>query len=144
IQERVTYHEFVKVLQDRVTAKFEAYSRRMKKWIFVTAYPTEEGLAAYFNDITELKEKDLKLKRAIELYEHVSKATQDIIYDYDLQADKLVYSNSLQQFMNYTPEQIGYNFQWLQSIIHFDDQKAFITSQQKAIDNKQTNWSCEY
>lgn len=145
IENRITYQEFCRALQERISVRFEAYSRSMKKWILNMAYPTEEGLAIYFIDITEQKEKDLRLKEAMERYELVSKATQDTIYDYDMEQDQLTYHGNYSSLLfNYSPEHIGRNFQWWQSIIHLEDQSMFVKTQQQAIENKHTNWSCEY
>ncbi|MGN6180146.1 MAG: PAS domain S-box protein, partial [Mucilaginibacter sp.] len=85
--ERLAYAHIKKVMHDKVPDKFESYSRHFKKWLSFNAYPTEEGVAVYFNDITEQRNKDQQLKEALERYDMVSMATQDIIYDYDIVND---------------------------------------------------------
>ena len=143
--ERMAYAHIKKVMHNKVSDKFEAYSRHFNKWLSFNVYPTEEGVAVYFNDITEQRNKDKQLKEALERYDMVSMATQDVIYDYDILKDELVYNNRLMQLINAgDAEQIGSGLNWWRSLIHPDDIDAVVTTQQEILNNKQTNWACEY
>lgn len=102
-------------------------------------------------DITELKvlEKEkndylVKLKEAVERYEMVSKATQDVIYEYDVAESKLVYSSSLKTLVNETTIKYVNSINWWRSLIHPADLKGYIHSHEAAIANKDTYWSHEY
>jgi len=66
------YEELKKALDERVAVQFEEYSPLIGKWIYVNAYPTRNGLAVYFRDITEqkrlrdiLKENEYNLRALI-------------------------------------------------------------------------------
>lgn len=143
--ERMAYAHIKKVMHDKVPDKFEAYSRHFKKWLSFNAYPTEEGVAVYFNDITERRNKDQQLKEALERYDMVSMATQDIIYDYDIVRDALVYNGRLISFLNLDEEtEVNHRLQWWRSLIHPDDLEHVEATQRHALDNKRTNWECEY
>ncbi|MFD1255403.1 PAS domain S-box protein [Mucilaginibacter terrae] len=135
---------FKKVISDGKSAKFEEYTEALKKWLSFSVYPTEDGLAIYFQDITEQKEKDLQLKEALNRYDIVSKATHDVIYDYDIIKNTVIYNTSLTQLVNWDIQNIHNNLNWWRSIIHPDDLKEVISSQQKILANKETNWWCEY
>lgn len=143
--ERMAYAHIKKVMHDKVPDKFEAYSRHFKKWLSFNVYPTEEGVAVYFNDITEQRRKDQQLKEALERYDMVSMATQDIIYDYDIATDTLVYNARLIPFLNLGKEtKINYDLQWWRSLIHPDDLEHVEITQRQALESGQTNWECEY
>jgi PAS domain S-box-containing protein len=45
--------EYEHAMQHRATARFESYSEALGRWVQVVAYPSEQGLAVYFRDITE-------------------------------------------------------------------------------------------
>lgn len=45
--------EYRKSVQSRKTARFSSYYPPLEKWFGVTAYPTEDGLAVYFQDVSE-------------------------------------------------------------------------------------------
>ncbi len=47
------YTEYHRALRDQVSVQFEEFFYPLGVWFQVTAYPTSEGLAAYFTDITE-------------------------------------------------------------------------------------------
>jgi PAS domain S-box-containing protein len=144
IVKKVTYQQYQKVLTERVSVKFEAYWRHFNKWHEVEAYPTEDGIAVYFNDITEKKEKDLQLQKAVERYETVAKATQDVIYDYDIVNDNLTFHTDATELIKCFPYDIGNDIKWWRSLLHPEDIPAVLESQHKAITNLETNWRCEY
>ena len=144
-EDRPAYTHLKRVMHDKVSDKFEAYSRHFKKWLSFNVYPTEEGVAVYFNDVTEQRAKDQQLKEALERYDMVSMATQDIIYDHDVLNDKLVYNGRLIPFLNLeNSDQIIDNLSWWRSLIHPDDIGHVSATQQQILDGKQTNWECEY
>ncbi len=143
--ERMAYTHIKKVMHDKVSDKFEAYSRHFKKWLSFNVYPTEEGVAVYFNDITEQRRKDQQLKEALERYDMVSMATQDIIYDYDIRKDELVYNGRLLPFLNLGDNsEVSNHLQWWRSLIHPEDLDHVTATQQQVLHGKQTNWECEY
>jgi PAS domain S-box-containing protein len=136
--------KFRQVIANGRSAKFEEYSYSLNKWLAFSVYPTEEGLAIYFQDITEQKEKDLQLKEALNRYDMVSKATRDVIYDYDIVNDVIIYNTSLSQLVNCDMDKINYNLNWWRSLIHPDDLLEVINSQERVLADKETNWWCEY
>lgn len=144
IDERETYFNLKTVLLQRVPRKFEAYSRQFKKWLSVAAYPTEEGVAVYLHDITEQKEKDIRLKEAVDRYELVLKATQDVIYDFDLVQNKMVYNTSLKNLLNINVEHIENSLEFWRKLVHPDDLEKVMAIQQDVIAGKGSNWNCEY
>ncbi|WDF78609.1 PAS domain-containing protein [Mucilaginibacter sp. KACC 22773] len=138
------YPYYQKALEERVIVRMEEYSMVLNKWIRLAAYPTDDGVAVYFSDITENKLKDIKLKEAVERYELLAQATKDVIYDLNIPADTIVYNASLTQLIDVSYEQITYNLEWWRSLIHPDDVAEVVTSQQKIKNEGKTNWACEY
>jgi PAS domain S-box-containing protein len=143
-ESRVTYKQYQKVLAERVAVKFEAYWRHFKKWHYVSAYPTEEGIAVYFTDITEKKENEIRLNELIERYEIVTKATQDVIYDYDVLSDNLIFNTSITELIGCDIDHIGGDLNWWKSLIHPEDRDRFLRIQQRVIANREPIWRYEY
>lgn len=56
--------EYERALHERCTVAFEAPSIISSRWVDVRAYPTEQGLAAHFRDITDRKQAEEQLKEA--------------------------------------------------------------------------------
>ena len=55
--------EYQRVMSERKTASFEAWSAPLKMWLGVDAYPCAQGLTVYFRDVTE---KHLAAQRLLE------------------------------------------------------------------------------
>ncbi|AYL94938.1 PAS domain-containing protein [Mucilaginibacter celer] len=138
------YPSYQKALEDRVIVKTVDYSLVLDKWISLSAYPTEEGVAVYFSDVTEDKIKDARLKEALERYDLVAQATRDVIYDLDIVNDQIIYNTSLSKLVDIPYEDIQYNLGWWRSLICADDLPQVISSQHKISSEGKTNWSCEY
>jgi|GEM_PF-908811 len=144
IKEDSACAKFREVLKDGESRKFEEYVETLGKWLWLSAYPTEEGLAVYFQDITEQKRKDLQLKEALDRYNIVSKATNDVIYDYDIVYNNIIYNTSLVHLVNCDLSKINYDLHWWRALIHPDDLSSVTSSQEKVLKNKESNWWCEY
>lgn len=143
-QERTTYKQYQKVLAEKVSVKFEAYWRHFKQWHHVSAYPTQEGIAVYFTDITEKKNNEIRLNEIIERYETVTKATLDVVYDYDVIGDNLIFNTRITELMDCDIDHIGGDLRWWRSLIHPEDREGVLKSQQKVIANKEKIWRYEY
>ncbi|MDT3405573.1 PAS domain S-box protein [Mucilaginibacter terrae] len=144
IEGRLTYTQYSKALENNMPVRFEAYWRHFKKWQYVEAYPTGEGIAVYFIDITDKKEKDILLKEAISRYETVSKATKDVIYDLNVLNGELKFYTDVSGLLGCEPEDIGNTLEWWRSQTHPDDIKKVLDSQRMVLNKGETNWQCEY
>ncbi len=66
--ERDFYHQYHRVMNERVAAEFEEYyPAPLDKWFSVHAYPSEEGIAVFFHDITERKKAEHALRQSEKL-----------------------------------------------------------------------------
>ena len=138
------YINYKKVLAENVTVKFEDYSRLMEKWLRFTCYPTKEGAAIYFTDITESKEKDILLQKALERYDLAAKATQDLFYDYDIVNNKLLYSESFGKLANISMlYEADPTHSWL-NMVHPDDVPKLTATYARSLANSAVKHECDY
>ena len=79
------------------------------------------GAVLVFNDITDRKRNEEKVKKAIERYEILSKATSDTIWDWDIVHDSILYNHSIYQMFGYTKAEIENGASWWRSNLHPDD-----------------------
>ncbi|MEO6403992.1 MAG: PAS domain S-box protein, partial [Ferruginibacter sp.] len=87
------YDNYQKAIREKITVHFEAFSKRTNKWFAVSAFPSENGsLSVYFKDVSGSREAADKIKLSEERYNLVSKATNDMVWDWDLLTNK-VYRN---------------------------------------------------
>jgi diguanylate cyclase (GGDEF)-like protein/PAS domain S-box-containing protein len=55
-------HEFGRAMEEHVSTSLEAYYEPLGAWLDIRVYPTNEGLALYFHDITERRELTERLR----------------------------------------------------------------------------------
>jgi PAS domain S-box-containing protein len=60
----VFQQEYERALREQCSVAFETVSPLSSRWVEVRAYPTPQGLAAYFRDITDRKQAEEQLREA--------------------------------------------------------------------------------
>lgn len=97
-------------------------------------------------DITELVESRRSTIEHIERYQMVTQATNDAIWDYDIENDNLYWGDGFLTLFGYDPKKIKTNFEFLLSLIHPDDRKRIYRLIQKYFDPTctKTKWLEEY
>lgn len=138
------YSNLKKVLEGHVVIKFEEYSKTLNKWLRFACFPTKEGVAVYFSDITENKEKDIELQRALDRYDQAARATEDMLYEFDLANNKVSYTQSFGYFSAIdisTAEDPS--AAWL-ALVHQDDLDTLTRAMAKTLQNGADKYQCEY
>ncbi|MBA3539694.1 MAG: GAF domain-containing protein, partial [Deltaproteobacteria bacterium] len=82
--------------------------------------------------------------RAEERYELITRATNDVLWDWDLETNQLTWNARLQGMFRYAPEQIEASIAWWKSKIHPDDRASVETSLTAALRGTATAWEFEY
>jgi len=65
-----TYQSFYRAFKKKMTVTFEQYNERSDRWLEMSVYPSDQGLFAYFKDVTMRKKQEALLaleKRVLEL-----------------------------------------------------------------------------
>ncbi|NCI45097.1 PAS domain S-box protein [Sediminibacterium soli] len=78
-----SYIEYHHVMNDRVSSHFEDYYEPLDLWVSIRAYPTTEGVAIYFMDITEQKKMLEKQAQDERNLRAIINNTQDTIWSLD-------------------------------------------------------------
>jgi PAS domain S-box-containing protein len=71
---------YEQALADRTPTLFEGFSDVLGLWLEVAAYPSEEGLAVYFRDVTENREVREALVESEEQYRLLFESSADAIF----------------------------------------------------------------
>lgn len=74
------YTEYHRAMQDNISVKFEEYYPPLKAWVKASAYPTKDGLAIYFQDITQEKILKMEVEKSEENLSALINNTQDLIW----------------------------------------------------------------
>lgn len=96
-------------------------------WVDNTIIPflNEEGEPFQFLsirfDITQRKEAEARQQEILERYDRVSKATHDVIWDVDFQAQTIKFNDNFKTLLGYDDAEKLYSREWWDSRIHPED-----------------------
>ncbi|MCU0569876.1 MAG: PAS domain S-box protein [Oculatellaceae cyanobacterium Prado106] len=88
VAETAFYREYHRAIAKQVTVEFEEFYAPLNTWFAVHAYPSTDGLVAYFQDITQRKQAEEKIREQAMLIDVAS----DAIYVRDL-ANRIIFWN---------------------------------------------------
>lgn len=94
-------------------------------------------------DITDRVRAEEKLREASELYRLIGRATNDVIWDWNLLTQEIKWNEAVVVHFGCTPAEIRTLPQWEQRI-HPEDREAVSQSLQAALDTGLEGWSAEY
>ncbi|MFC5499325.1 PAS domain S-box protein [Caenimonas terrae] len=77
------HQQYEKALAEGVTVRFEGYSVALDMWLKVVAYPSAQGLAVYFRDITQARRARQDLAASEERYRMLFETSRDAILQTD-------------------------------------------------------------
>lgn len=138
------YTEYHRAVEKRETVKFEEYYAPINAWLGVTAYPSHNGLAVYFRDVTEQKRNEAALRESEERFRVVAKATADTIWDWNLDTGTMWWNEGLYNVFGYRPEQVEPDSRSFLSRIHPDDKQRVVDLIQSVLENGADEWKAEY
>ena len=106
------------------------------------------GVSAIARDITERNRTEAALRASEERYQLVARATNDVIWDYDISTGSVLVSEARRAlFGDAMPERAivaGRTLQWCHDFIHPDDADRVAASIDRAIATGSDVWSADY
>lgn len=129
--------QYQKALENQETVTFCEFYPSLNKWLNISAYPIPDGLAVYFRDVTR---EHADQERA----NLISKATNDVIWDWNLTTDEVWWNDSMTEIFGYTLSELEPGSESWTRRIHPDDLEQVINSLNKVIDSDEEYWSGEY
>lgn len=104
----------------------------------------EKLLAKSIQYSIERKKTIETLRESKEKYEYVNKATNDIIWEWDLFTNEVVRSYALVSGFGYAEHEIKHKIEWWHQKIHPSDKERVVKKIQAGIDHKDKLWQDEY
>lgn len=95
-------------------------------------------------DITDSLTKAEKLKESELRYELASRATREVIWDWNLKSDDVYWNKALTTEMGYSDSDRQSNGKWWYEHIHPEDRERVVHGIHEVIDHKGTFWSDNY
>lgn len=129
--------QYRKAFETGHSVVFEAYFPPLQCWFEIRVYPFEQGLAVYFQDVTERRASE-------ERFRLLSIATNDAIWDWDLIHDKVWWNEGFEKMFGFSRAVIEPSSECWTSRIHPDDRDEILASVHAAIEGKSEGWTAEY
>jgi diguanylate cyclase (GGDEF)-like protein/PAS domain S-box-containing protein len=95
-------------------------------------------------DISERLKTEERLEQSVERFEIVARATNDVVWDWNLITDQVWWNENFQKVFGYAPYEIGAYIDSWTSRIHPDEVGAVKQAIRGAIDRGDKAWSGEY
>lgn len=92
----------------------------------------------------QLQKGKVELDALLNIYEVVTRATSDVIWDYNIISDKLTWLSGYKEVFGYKDKLVATNVFWNMKRIHEDDRDAIIASFRKVLTEKKQKWNAEY
>ncbi|GAB3020713.1 hypothetical protein GCM10027284_45110 [Cyclobacterium sediminis] len=131
--------------QYRKNIHFEMFSERRKIWLNVNCYPSEEGISVFTKDITQEKLISEKIQLSNERFEKIAEATNDAIWDYDVENNEVFRGVGFKNLFGYGLKDISTDIAALQKLIHPEDRERIRVKFKEFLNSDTlTNWFEEY
>jgi len=105
----------------------------------------EDGnVLAFGRDVTERNRDEEKMKKAVERYEILSRATSDTIWDWDMKNDTILYNKGISKMFGYSFDEIDNGADWWKDNIHKDDKSRIENILGEAFKNRTGAIQLEY
>lgn len=138
------YPEFHRAINHNLAVQFEEYFQPLQLWVEVAAYPSTEGLSVYVKDITERKRQQAELQSSNERFALACRATNDIIWDWDVRNNTVLRSEGFTRY-GYSPNELESSATSWVDVIHPDDREEVAESNRAALQNSEiTYWEAGY
>jgi PAS domain S-box-containing protein len=96
------------------------------------------------NDVTERVRIEAALRLSHERFDYVTRATEDAVWDRNVEENTIWWNGGLQRLFGIPPEEIEYTAEWARERVHPDDREAVTRSVNEAIESGADQWACEY
>lgn len=107
--------EYRRAVAEQTKVEFEAYYQPLDLWAQVNAYPSEDGLSIYFQDITDRKRSEFLLQQSESRFRRLSEANIIGVIVGDFQGEVLEANDAFLRLIGYSQEDL------IQGRIQWDD-----------------------
>jgi two-component system, cell cycle sensor histidine kinase and response regulator CckA len=95
-------------------------------------------------DVTDQRKAERAVKSTDERLRFVAKATTDVIWDWDIATNALVWNDSVETVFGHKQHQIYPEIQWWYDHLHPEDRDRVIAGVQTALKDGTTSWNDQY
>lgn len=113
-------------------------------WLDMRVHPWGDGVAVFFRDVTERRRAEIELAATQERYQLAARATNDIIWDWDIVANDIGWNAAAADIFGSSPALPSSAIEDWAERIHPDDRARITASLDDAVAGNSSYWSAEY
>lgn len=117
-------HEYRRAVEQNVTADFEEYFPPLTKWFGVRAYPSEQGLAVYFRDVTRSRELTAELVNERSRLVTAQAVAKIGSWEGDLSLINNIWSAETYRIFETTPDRFQPTHEGFLQLVHPEDRET--------------------
>ncbi len=118
------YKEYHNAMETMKPSHFdEYYPEPLNKWLEMHCYPSEEGLAVHFRDVTERKELEEASHLLNIRFEMAQRAARVGVWDWDMKTDHLEWTPEMFNLFGLDPQKTTASFDSWNVILHPEDKE---------------------
>jgi len=136
--------EYRRALAESRTVVFEEYYEPLQTWFAVRAYPSDQGLAIYFRDVTESRRADAKLRESEERFRLFARATNDAVWDWNVATNQLWWNEGYVTLFGLPAEGMDPSYEAWVARLHPDDRERVLAVLDQMIDGGGDTFTTEY
>jgi two-component system, sensor histidine kinase and response regulator len=140
----ISHLEYERALRDNVAVQFETFYPPLGTWFDARAFPSTQGLAVYFRDITAVRRAGDALRTNEERFRLLAKATNDAIRDWDLATNALWWNEGFEALFGYQRAEVDSTVNSWTDYIHPDDLIRVTNGIHHVIETGGEGWTDEY
>jgi diguanylate cyclase (GGDEF)-like protein/PAS domain S-box-containing protein len=125
-------------------AAFEEFYPPAQTWKERRVFPSGEGLAVYFTDISERKRLQEIERRDAERFRIVASTITDVIWDWDPVQNHISWSEGIGRLFGYCASACEDGIKWWACNVHPDERVRVVSGLFKAMEGGQESWQDEY
>lgn len=136
--------QYQRVMSDGIPTEFDHYFPKSDRWLGIRVFPIPDGFAIYVKDVSENRRARRAIEESEERFRLLSKATNDAIWDWDLNADIIWWNEGIETIFGFHRDEVGASIAFWESLIHPDEKDRVYKSVLHAIASHEEQWSAEY
>ncbi|QWC20321.1 PAS domain S-box protein [Halorubrum sp. 2020YC2] len=101
--------------------RFEQHVDRLGADLVVNAYPTDDGLALYFRDVTEKREQERELRELSERLRLAVEGADVGVWDWNVRTDEVRFDERWAAMLGHETDEIAFDLSSWEDRVHSDD-----------------------
>lgn len=106
LKNRPVYHFLINSFNIQKEQFFDGYSPFFKKWVQISAYPSDEGLVVFYRDVTETKQAEEAFRKSQDQYKEMVERITDGFYSLDKDCRYLFLNDKACDIIKHTREEV--------------------------------------